>query len=205
MTRAVDETGLEVAFGCDDRLCGLAQVRDVVERIVEPEDVDPVLRRRGDEAPREVGVDRPRADEEAAAQRQTERGLDAGLERADALPRALDPALDGGVEATAAGDLEVREPRPVEDLGKPELLGGRHPPGKRLLSEQADRRIGQRRHGGTLPRLHGFPRQLGAWSYVARRARLALKNASARGLAFPFTVTVTVKEREPGLRHASGW
>ena len=71
--RAVDEAGLEVAAGGDDRLGGLAQVRDVVERVVQAEDVDAVLGRRRDEAAREVGVDRPRADEEAAAEREPER------------------------------------------------------------------------------------------------------------------------------------
>ena len=102
---AVDEAGLEVALGSDDRLGRLAQVRDVVERVVEPEDVDAVLGRRGDEAAREVGVDRTRADEEAAAERQAERRLDARLERADPLPRALDAALDGRSRSS-------RRPRP---------------------------------------------------------------------------------------------
>ena len=67
---AVDEPGLEVPLGGDDRLGGLAEVRDVVQRVVEAEDVDAVLGGRGDEAPGEVGVDGTRADEEAAAERQ---------------------------------------------------------------------------------------------------------------------------------------
>ena len=58
--RAVDEARLEVAVGRDDRLGRFAQVGDVVERVVEPEDVDAVLRGRGDEAAGEVGVDRAR-------------------------------------------------------------------------------------------------------------------------------------------------
>ena len=144
---AVDETRLEVALGGDDRLCGLAEVRHVVERIVEAEDVDPVLGRGRDEATCEVGVDRPRADEEAAAQREAERRLDPRLERADPLPRALHPALDGRLEVAAARDLEVREPGAVEDLGEPELLGRGNTPRERLLPEQANRRIGERRHG----------------------------------------------------------
>ena len=144
--RAVDEPGLEVALRGDDRLRGLAQVRDVVERVVEPEDVDPVLGGGGDEAAGEVGVDGTGADEEAAAQREPERRLDARLEGADPLPRALDAALDGGVEAAAARDLEVREAGPVEDLGEPELLGSGNPPGERLLPEQANGRVGERRH-----------------------------------------------------------
>ena len=140
--RAVDEPGLEVPLRGDDRLRRLAQVRDVVQRVVEPEDVDAVLGCGGDEAAGEVGVDGPRADEEAAAQREPERRLDARLERADPLPRALDAALDGRVEAAAARDLEVREAGLVEDLGEPKLLGGGNPPRERLLPEQANRRVG---------------------------------------------------------------
>ena len=101
---------------------------------------------RRDEAAREVGVDRPRADEETPAEREAERRLDARLERADPLPRALDAALDRRFEVPAARDLEVREPGAVEDLGEPELLRGREPPGERLLPEQADGRVGERRH-----------------------------------------------------------
>jgi len=48
--RAVDEARLEVPLGRLDRLGCFAQVGDVVERIVQPEDVDPVLCGRGDEA-----------------------------------------------------------------------------------------------------------------------------------------------------------
>ena len=152
---AVDEPGLEVPLGRDDRLGGLAEVRDVVQRVVEAEDVDAVLGRRGDEAPGEVRVDGTRADEEAPAERQAEGRLHASLEGADPLPGALDAALDGRVEAAAARDLEVGEAGAVEDLGELELVGGRHAARKRLLPEQANGRVGERRHGGTLPRLHG--------------------------------------------------
>ena len=58
-TRAVDETGMELLARGDDRLAGLAQVGDVVERVVEPEDVDPVLGRGGDETADEIGSDGP--------------------------------------------------------------------------------------------------------------------------------------------------
>ena len=92
---AVDEAGVELAAGGGDRLAGLAQVRDVVQRVVQAEDVDPALGRGGDEAAHEVAADRPRADEEAAAQRHRERRLRARLERADPLPRALDAAAHG--------------------------------------------------------------------------------------------------------------
>ena len=157
---AVDEAGLEVAVRCDDRLGGLAQVRDVVERVVEPEDVDAVRGGGGDEAAREVGVDGPRADEEAAAQREPERRLDARLEGADPLPRALDAPPDGRVEATAARNLEIREAGLVEDLREPELLCGRNPPRERLLPEQADGRVGERWHARSLPRDAGASRAL---------------------------------------------
>ena len=72
------------------------------------------------------------------------------VQRPDPLPRALDAAPDGGVEDAAARDLEVRESGFVEDLGEPEQLGGRHPPGKRLLAEQADRRVDEHGHAGSL-------------------------------------------------------
>ena len=147
---AVHETGLEVAIGGRDGLGGLAQVGHVVEWVVEAEDVDAVLRRRGDEAAREVGVDWSRADQEPAPEGEAERRLRAGLQRTDALPRALDSALDGRVEAPAARDLQVGEARFVEDLGQPQLLGGGHPAGERLLSEQANRGVGEHRHGWDL-------------------------------------------------------
>ena len=112
----------------------------------------PFAAARRDEAAGEVGVDRPRADEEAAAQREAERRLDARLERADPLPRALDAALDRRVEVASARDLEVREPRAVEDLGEPELLRRGNAPSERLLPEQANGRVGERRHARSLPR-----------------------------------------------------
>ena len=107
-------------------------------------------------------VDGPRADEEAAAEREPERRLRARLQRPDPLPRALHPALDGGVEHPAARDLEVREAGAVEDLGEVELVGGRHPPRERLLPEQADGRVGELRHGRDLIANHLRPKE----SYV---------------------------------------
>ena len=101
-----------------------------------------------DEPPGEVAADRARADEEAAAQRQRERRRRPGLERPDPLPRALDPAADGAVEDAAAGDLEVREAGPVEELGEAQEIRRRHQAGERLLAEDADRRVDEARHGG---------------------------------------------------------
>ena len=143
---AVDEARLEVALGRDDRLGRLAEVRHVVQRVVQAEDVDAVLGGGRDEPAREVGVDRARADEEAAAEREPERRLRARLQRADPLPRALEAALDRRVEAAAARDLEVREAGAVEDPGELELGGHRHGARERLLPEQADGRVGEGRH-----------------------------------------------------------
>ncbi len=144
--RAVDEACVELLAGADDRLAGLAQVRDVVERVVQAEDVDAVLGRGGDEAADEVAADRPRPDEETAAQREPERRRRPALERADPLPRALDTAAHRGVEDAAAGDLEAREPSLVEHFGERQQLGRRNFPGERFLREQADGGVDQARH-----------------------------------------------------------
>jgi hypothetical protein len=109
---------------------------------VQAEDVDAVLCRREDEPPSHVRLDRPRADEKAAAQREPEWRLDARVQRADPLPRALDAAANRRVEDTAAGDLEIREAGPVENLGEPEQLGCRDATCERFLPEQADRGVG---------------------------------------------------------------
>ena len=113
---AVDEPGVELLARRRDRLARLAQVLDVVQWVVQPEDLDPALGGRGDEAPDEVAADRVRADEEPAAQRHRERRLRPVIERADAFPGALHAAAHRRVEDAAAGDLEVREAGAVEDL-----------------------------------------------------------------------------------------
>ena len=109
---------------------------------MEAEDVDAALGRAGDEALCEIDVYRPGADEEASTQRHRQRRLRARADCADPLPWALHAAAHGGLEAAAAGDLEVREAGGVEDLGEPQLLGRRQPPGEGLLPEQAKRRVG---------------------------------------------------------------
>jgi hypothetical protein len=147
---AVDEAGGELAAGGADRLGRLGQVGRVVERVVEPEDVDPVLGRARDEAPDDVAADRPGADEEAAAEGERQRRPRPGLQRADPLPGALDPPADGAVEDPAAGDLEVREPGRVEDARELEDLPRRCAPGQGLLAEQPDRRVHEPRHRGSL-------------------------------------------------------
>ena len=143
---AVHQPGLELALRLRNRLGGVAEVGDVVERVVQPEDVDPVLGGGGDEPPREVVVDRALADEELAAQGEPEGRRRARLDHADPLPRALDAALDRAVEAAPAAHFEVGESRPVEDLGEAQDLRRRDTPGKRLLPEQADGRVDECRH-----------------------------------------------------------
>ena len=101
-----------------------------------------------DEALGEVAAHGTRADEEPAAQRERQRRRRAGLERADALPRALRATADRGVEDAAARDFEVGEAGGVEDLRKAQQVGGRHQPGQRLLAEDADRRVDEARHDG---------------------------------------------------------
>ncbi len=146
-TRAVEQSGIELPVGRGDRLARLAEIRDVIQRVVQTEDVDPVLGRAGDETAGEVPADGAGADEEAPAKRHPERSLRARLERADPLPGALDPAPDGCVEHASSGDLERGEPSAVEQLREPQEIGVRHPPGERLLTEQPDGRVDQRRHG----------------------------------------------------------
>ncbi len=145
-TRAVDEARVERAAGARDRSSCLAQVRDVVQRIVETEDVDPVLGRARDEAADDVAGDRPRADEETTAQRDAQRRGHAPLDRADPLPRALDAATHGGIEDPSAGHLETREAGLVEDLRDAEDLRRRQPACERLLREEPDRRVDELRH-----------------------------------------------------------
>ncbi len=151
---AVHEPGVEDLAGVDDRLSGLTQVGDVVERIVQPEDVDAVVGGAGDEAPHDVRGDGPGADEEAAAERDPERGRGARVERADPLPRALDAAAHRRVEDAPARHLEAREAGPIEDLGDVQHLAGGHLAGEWLLREQADGRVDELWHdcGGTLAR-----------------------------------------------------
>jgi hypothetical protein len=113
---------------------------------VQAEDLDPVLRRAGDEAPDDVAAHRPRADEETAAQRDPERRRDARFDRANPLPRGVDAPADGRIEDAAARDLEARESRLVEDLGHVEDLPRRQAPRERLLGEESDGRVDELRH-----------------------------------------------------------
>ena len=138
---AVDEADVELLACGEDRLTRLEQVRDVVERIVQPEDVDAVVGRARDEAAHDVGRDGSRARQEPAAQREPERRRRPRVDRSDALPGALDRETDGRVEHAAARDLEICESGPVEDLGDAQHLAGRQLAGERVLREQANSRV----------------------------------------------------------------
>ncbi len=147
LAAAVEQARLELGARVDDRLGRLTQVVDVVQRVVQAEDVDAALSGARDEPPCEVAADRARANEEASAQGERKRCLRAGLQRPDALPRALDSPPHRVVEDAAARDLQVREARPVEELGEAQQIRRRHQAGKRLLTEDADRRVDEARHG----------------------------------------------------------
>src|SRR2546423_15153045 len=74
LARTVDEPGVELAARGLDRLGPLAEVLDVVQRVVQPDDVDPVLGRGSHEA-----ADGPAADPAGAlAAAPPERPSDAG-------------------------------------------------------------------------------------------------------------------------------
>ncbi len=144
--RAVHEPDRQLLAGRVDRLGGLLQVLEVVQRIVEAEDVDPVAGRALDEAPHEVALERPRADEEAPAQRHLERRIADRAQRADALPRALDATANRGVEAAAARHLERREPGLVEHRGDLEDPRGGNARRERLLRQKPYRRVDEHGH-----------------------------------------------------------
>ena len=88
-------------------------------------------------------------DEERAAQRHRERRAGrALLDRADALPGALDAARDRGAEAAAAGDLErvVARARRARSATSSRPRGG-HAALERLLGQQAEGGVDQPGHG----------------------------------------------------------
>ena len=145
---AVDEPDVELLPRGHDGLPGLTEVRDVVERIVEAKDVDAVVGGTGDEPAHDVRRDGARADEEPPAKRQAERRRRPRIDRPDPLPRALDGSPDGRVEYAASRDLEVGEPRTVEDLRDPQHLAGGQLARERLLRQQTDRGVDDFRHSG---------------------------------------------------------
>ena len=143
---AVDQPAVELAACLADRLSRDPQVVDVVERVVQPEDVDAARSGGEHEAPDELVGDGSRADEEAAAHREREGGLHPRLDAADPLPRAFDAAAHAGVEDAAARDLERGKSSAVEDLREPQELRGRDRARQRLLRQHTDRRVDEPWH-----------------------------------------------------------
>ncbi len=135
---AVHEPDVEFLARRGDRLARLPEIGDVVQRIVETEDVDPVPRRARDEPPDDVLGHGSGPDEKASAQGKAEGRGRPGIDRADALPRALDRPAHRRVEDAATRHLEVRKARTVEDLGDAEHLAGRQLARQRVLRQQAD-------------------------------------------------------------------
>ena len=83
------------------------------------------------------------------------------------LTRALSARIRSHGLSTPRLTAESKHPPPetsryanparVEDLREPQLLRGGNPPRERLLPEQADGRVGERRHARSLPRDAGLP------------------------------------------------
>ncbi len=108
----VQETDHNLLAGRLHRLDRADEIRDVVERVVDPKDVDPALRGAPDEPANEVVVERLGADEKPASKRDRKRRLAASGQCANPRPRALDPTVDAGRKAPASGDLETAESQP---------------------------------------------------------------------------------------------
>ena len=143
---AVHEPGVKVAPRVRDRSARLAEVRHVVQGIVEPEDLDSVLGSAGDEATDDVTAHGLGAHEKAPAERDPERSRDARLDRTDALPGRLCSTPHCCIEDTPARDLEAGEPRLVEDLRNAQDLGGRQGAREGLLRQEPDGRIDEPGH-----------------------------------------------------------
>jgi hypothetical protein len=144
----VHEARVHAGAGLAHRRDRTQQVLDVVQRVVQPKDVDAGLRGAEDEAADEIGVRGARTDQERASQRHHQGRRRAGLEGADALPRALDRARDRAGEAAAARDLERGIAGAVEILGQSQDPRGRDTAHERLLREQPDRGVDEAGHVG---------------------------------------------------------
>src|SRR5439155_10274856 len=125
---------------------GLAQVGKVVQRIVEAKDIDAAGRGALDESTDEIARERSRTDEEAAAQRDSQRSRAASADGADSLPWALDSTPHGGVEAATAGDFEIRKAGLVEHLRQVEDTRPGSAGSKRFLREEPDGGVDERGH-----------------------------------------------------------
>ena len=145
--RAVHEPDSKLFPRCADRLCRLLEIRKVVQRVVDPEDVDAALGRAGHEAGDEISGERTGADEQPPSQRHAERRRAARADGADPLPGALHSPAHRRVEAASARHLEVREAGRVEDLRELEDPRGLHPLRERLLREEPDAGVDEGGHG----------------------------------------------------------
>ena len=108
----VAEGALGVAAVLLHRLEGGAQVAGVVERVEDAEDVHPVVAGHADEALDQVVGVVLVAEHVLAAQQHLQRGLGAGLDLAQALPRVLAQEAHADVEGGAAPDLQRVVARP---------------------------------------------------------------------------------------------
>jgi hypothetical protein len=148
---AVDEPGLEVAPGALDRLArtrGGSRRRSAgraARKTSIPLSAAEATNRRAKSPPTgcEPTRNRPRS---AIPSGVLVRDLSARI-RSHGLSTPARPPC----RRPAPGHLQVGEAGPVENLREVEQRGGRDPPGERLLAQQADRRIGEGRHAGTLP------------------------------------------------------
>ena len=138
---AVHEPDCKLFPGAANGLGSVHEVFEVVQRVVDPENVDAALGSAVDEAPNEISRDGPRPDQEPPAKRNPERCLTPRFQSSDSLPGAFDPAAHGRVEAAAAGDLQVREPSTVEDVGELQEAGCLDTAREWLLRKEADRRV----------------------------------------------------------------
>ena len=144
--RAVHEPDGQLLPRAPDGVRSLAKIAQIVQRVVEPEDIDAASGRAGHEPADDVARDRARADEKPTAQRHPERRRAARANRTDAFPWALDPAPHCRVEAPAAGHLETREAGSVELGGQLVEPGRGDPVRERLLGEKPNRRVDELGH-----------------------------------------------------------
>ena len=168
---AVDEARMKLLARIDDRAAGLAEVGDVVERVVEAEDVDAVLGCAGDEPSHDVFGDRLGADEEATAEGDPERCLRTGAERANPLPRALDSLRTAASNTPPPDTSRHAKPAPsrISAIRRTSPVGTL--PGERLLREQADRGVDELGHEGGPSALTPGGRLAGAREPRRRQAR----------------------------------
>ena len=141
--------------------------------------------------------DRPRADEEPAAQRDAERRRRTRVDRADPLPRALDAPPHRRVEDAAARDLEAGEARRRRGsprCGAPRRSGRARRAAPARAAGSWCRRAGARR--GTLPRAD-------RWSDSGHLTlAAAAASVTATAVASPLQSVPTADGRESPRRSA---